>query len=139
MFKVFIFLSFFIIEITYGRFVRSHMMNKVTCQGTFTVKFRANFTCNGEPFSPDRLDIYQNPALSITGGDVCKPDVPYKNGSFVDITYTGKAPSKNYKLYLKTTGTCNNKTTLKYNDFDDDNVGCSVNNAKTQDFGTITF
>uniref|UniRef100_A0A0N4Z094 ZP domain-containing protein n=1 Tax=Parastrongyloides trichosuri TaxID=131310 RepID=A0A0N4Z094_PARTI len=115
------------------------MINKVTCKESFTVKFRANFTCSDKPFSPDSLDIYQKPALAMIGAGICGNNITHINGSSVDVTYTGKAPSKNYKLSLKTTGTCNGETTSKYNDFDDDNVGCSVGQAKTQDFGTITF
>uniref|UniRef100_A0A0N4ZA83 ZP domain-containing protein n=1 Tax=Parastrongyloides trichosuri TaxID=131310 RepID=A0A0N4ZA83_PARTI len=115
------------------------MVKKVECYPQFTVAFRANFTCKGKPFSPDRLDIYQEPALAMIGAGICGEDIPHQNGSFVNVQYTGNAPSKNYKLSLKTTGTCDGKKEEKKNYFDDDNVGCPPGKAKTQDFGIIAF
>uniref|UniRef100_A0A0N4ZJS7 ZP domain-containing protein n=1 Tax=Parastrongyloides trichosuri TaxID=131310 RepID=A0A0N4ZJS7_PARTI len=139
MFCIFLLLLSSWIEITYARGANSHMIKRVQCHPKFTVAFKAYFTCNGDPFSPDRLDIYQKPAFSVFGKGICRPNVPYTKGSFVNLKYTGEAPSSNYILYLKTTGTCNGKKEVKYNEFDDDDVGCNGRAKKTHDFGIIAF
>uniref|UniRef100_A0A0N4Z555 ZP domain-containing protein n=1 Tax=Parastrongyloides trichosuri TaxID=131310 RepID=A0A0N4Z555_PARTI len=139
MFCIFLFLLSSWIEITYSRGPSPHMVKKVECRHQFTVDFRANFTCEGNPFSPEKFDIYQSHATNMLDYGICATNISHINGSSVHVHYTGNAPSNNYKLSLKTTGECNGKTTSKYNDFDDDKVGCSPKEAKTQDFGIIAF